>query len=697
MSTDARARALSGAAALAASVVLPGGGTPDVEADASYGVLHGLYWLVAGLAADHPQLLVVDDLHWADDASVRFLEFLANRLEAVPALLVAARRPPASPAQRALGGATVLALAPLSRAATAAVLAERDGRDVTPDFAGACHDATGGNPLLVRRLAEGLPAVGDVGAIGTFGPDAVLLAVEATLARLGPGPVRLARAVAILDGATLATAGRLAALDHAEAARATDELVRAGVLRDTRPLVFEHALVRDAVMRGTSTAERARLHEDAARLLRDAGAAHEVVAVHLLRTDPAGDPEVAATLASAGQRALASGALEEAIVCLARAVAEPPPAARRVALSLDLARAEHGLGRPEALDRVLEAFAAARDPEARAEAALALAWATGLGRQDPADALAMVDEALAGVQDRELGLRLEALRLAVAFMDSGLLEAALGSAERFADLPGRTRGECELLAHVALHRFLLGRSAAEVAEPLERAVADPAQVTAIGSDSVWLLFALGQLLKTDRLDLVATTARIALADAQRRGSAPGFAVPTCWVAWVALRRGDAAAAEADARAAHEALAPEAWQRAFTGACLAEVLVEGGRLAEAQAVLDGARETAADRASDFLLYASSILRLAQGDAHGALADQLGSRERRGNVADPDPDFDGWLRVARLRRTTGDPAGATREAAAALAWARVWDTPASIGQALTVTGLLGRRRRGRRAAA
>ena len=59
MSAAARSRTLTGAAALAAPVVLPGPSMPAVEADASFGVLHGVYWLVAGLAAERPQLLIV--------------------------------------------------------------------------------------------------------------------------------------------------------------------------------------------------------------------------------------------------------------------------------------------------------------------------------------------------------------------------------------------------------------------------------------------------------------------------------------------------------------------------------------------------------------------------------------------------------------------------------------------------------------
>jgi AAA ATPase-like protein len=130
MSAGSRDRVLAGAAALAGPIVLPGGSSPSAGADASFGVLHGLYWLVAGLAEQRPQLLVVDDLHWADEASSRFLEFLANRLDDLPVLLLAARRP----AMAAARLAKTIELAPLSLEAAAGLLAERDGGSVSPPF-----------------------------------------------------------------------------------------------------------------------------------------------------------------------------------------------------------------------------------------------------------------------------------------------------------------------------------------------------------------------------------------------------------------------------------------------------------------------------------------------------------------------------------------------------------------------------------
>ena len=120
--------------------------------------------------------------------------------------------------------ATSIELSPLSSEATAAVVAEHGGAPVSASFAQACHGATGGNPLLVHRLAEGLRDRGiagagdaDAEAVTRLGPYAVAGAVGAALARLGEGPVRLAHAVAVLERAPLVTAARLAGVGSEQA------------------------------------------------------------------------------------------------------------------------------------------------------------------------------------------------------------------------------------------------------------------------------------------------------------------------------------------------------------------------------------------------------------------------------------------------------------------------------------------------
>src|SRR5215207_1770680 len=92
LSPAARDELFQGAAALAAPVVLPTqGGRADAEAVPA--ALHGLYWLTAGLASRSPLLLVVDDAHWADAASLRWLAYLARRLHGSPMSLILGYRP----------------------------------------------------------------------------------------------------------------------------------------------------------------------------------------------------------------------------------------------------------------------------------------------------------------------------------------------------------------------------------------------------------------------------------------------------------------------------------------------------------------------------------------------------------------------------------------------------------------------------
>ena len=83
-----RAEILSGAAALAAPLfggdyLADGGST---AAESGFATVHGLFWLTANLAGRRPLMLAVDDLHWADKPSLRWLSYLIRRLEGLPLL-----------------------------------------------------------------------------------------------------------------------------------------------------------------------------------------------------------------------------------------------------------------------------------------------------------------------------------------------------------------------------------------------------------------------------------------------------------------------------------------------------------------------------------------------------------------------------------------------------------------------------------
>jgi predicted ATPase len=99
-SPSERAELLAGAAGHAAAllgVAPPEGEVTEALPDPSFAILHGLYWLCANLGRLSPLLLCIDDVHWADQASLRFLHYLGRRVDELPIAVVAAARPARSP------------------------------------------------------------------------------------------------------------------------------------------------------------------------------------------------------------------------------------------------------------------------------------------------------------------------------------------------------------------------------------------------------------------------------------------------------------------------------------------------------------------------------------------------------------------------------------------------------------------------
>jgi hypothetical protein len=149
---------LAGAARLAERVVL------DEGLDAApVGVLHWLYWLTANLAEREPLLVAVEDAHRADEPSLRFLAYLARRVESLAvALVICTRADEDRAAADALAeirrelATEVVRPQPLPVAAVEELLRNVDGGPVEEAFARACHDATGGNPFLLVELVRAL-------------------------------------------------------------------------------------------------------------------------------------------------------------------------------------------------------------------------------------------------------------------------------------------------------------------------------------------------------------------------------------------------------------------------------------------------------------------------------------------------------------------------------------------------------------
>jgi DNA-binding CsgD family transcriptional regulator len=413
----------SGAAALALRALDPQAPEPAPAADAVHAAVHGLVWLSYTLAERGPALLVVDDVHWADAASLRWLAQLARRLDEQPLGVLCAVRTGEPPGERDLLAELVAAVTepalrpqPLGPVAAEALVADRLP-DAGPAFAHACHAVTAGNPFLLRALLAHLaaeritPDDATAERLSAFGPDQVARTVERQLARLPDGATGIARALAVLGReAPLRHAARLSRLDAEHAAHACDALRAAGLVHGDAEIAFAHPLIAAALYSSLGPGERALWHADAARMLSDERADPERIALHLLRTDGNADEATVAALRAAAAGATARGAPESAVGFLRRALAEPPldpEAAAAVRLELGLARAAHM--QPDAPALLHDAVELATSPAQRIAHALQGARALGLAGYFP-DALRLCrrgldDAASAPGEDRE---RLEA-------------------------------------------------------------------------------------------------------------------------------------------------------------------------------------------------------------------------------------------------------------------------------------------------
>jgi DNA-binding CsgD family transcriptional regulator len=385
-------------AALLARRVFDGGplnGGAGEKAD-PHATTHGLYWLAANLAARQPLVIAVDDLHWADAPSLRWLSHLAARIEDLPiTLLLAARSGPDQPdliaELRAFPYCTRVTPRPLSEDAVAVLLREYLG-DAAADggasreLSAACYESTDGNPFLLESLFESLVALRDergpdapvtVDDVRATGPE---LVAEATLRRagqLGAGAETLTRAVGVLGGpAPLRHAAALAGQDIPRAARLADSLRAAGVLAPGAEVEFAVAIVGTAVYDSIPPSERALAHVRAAQILEGDGADPERVALHLLRSLPAGDPRAVAMLLAAAEAATGRGAPDMAAGYLRRALDEPPPAEARGEVLLRLGLALASVRNPAAV-RVLRDAVAHLAAQATASAGTAAQASAG--------------------------------------------------------------------------------------------------------------------------------------------------------------------------------------------------------------------------------------------------------------------------------------------------------------------------------
>jgi DNA-binding CsgD family transcriptional regulator/tetratricopeptide (TPR) repeat protein len=448
-----------------------GGGDGAGATDPLPAVVERLLALVDRLCAA-PTLLVIDDLHWADDLSLVVWQQLSRAVPQQPLLLVVACRPIPRRAEvdalrrtAATSGAVLMTLEALPPDLAVDVAGGLLGVDsIGPTLRQAVGQA-GGNPLYVREIVDALTrelrlrrerGIADlVEESGTGAPVSLTAAISARLGFVSAETSPVLQAAALLGGefsvADLAVTMDTPAIALAPAVA---EAMAAGLLVESGArLAFRHALIRQVLLDRTPAAVRAASHRQAARALADAGAAVERVAEQLLAAPAEPDPGLAVDAVDAVDawtidwltrqgRALSYRSPTVAAELLGRAVeyaaADDP---HREDLEAVLAPVLVVTGRREEAVRLAERVCAVTgDPARAAEMSFTRAWALHHLLCDE-QAAAVLAEALRDPRAGAGGtwtVRLKALRAVLPAEGGDIDEAAaaedaLAEAERAGD------------------------------------------------------------------------------------------------------------------------------------------------------------------------------------------------------------------------------------------------------------------------
>jgi len=399
----------------------------EQDPQARFELFDGVASFLQRAAADEPLVVVIEDVHWADEASLVLLAFVARETRAGQLLLIVTqrerepRRWPRAFAELARIGRRIL-LRGLDRAALEVLVARATGAAPDPELVGRLADVTEGNPFFLEEIMHGLRAGGTAipaDAVRLMLPDSVRDAILRRLDPLGPDERALLATAAVVgrefDATLLQAASGVAMptviehLTRAAAEGVVEEHARAGTFR------FAHALVREMLYADLLPAARVDLHRRVAEALEAAHGAGDdapldALAFHYFHAAPAGSAgrafDFSMRAARQAERLLAHGDAmahyERALAALSLQGADDR---RRFAVCMHLGDAAWRAGHnPKARDHYRAAARCARtlgDREGLFAAAIGHGNASPpSGAPDPAS-VALLEEALAHVGDAD--------------------------------------------------------------------------------------------------------------------------------------------------------------------------------------------------------------------------------------------------------------------------------------------------------
>jgi tetratricopeptide (TPR) repeat protein len=349
--------------------------------DARFRLFEAVARCLSGLAASRPVLVILDDLHWADEPSLRLLGFLARALAAEPVALLGAYRDAEAPPElgKIAGQAQQLALAGLAADDVAALGRELAGPALPAQVAVQLWERSGGNPFFVRELIRLLQAQGSWHQPAQI-PASVADTLRRRLARLSTECVRLLERAAVagrdIDVGLLAYGAAVG--PEPVVLSLLDEARQAGVIAGTSPSRFTHDLYRETILDGLSATARTAANLSVGRALQARSGPAARVATHLLAAGPQARADALAYSLLAAREATARLGHEDACAYYLRALdivsqrdTSGDDAGERIGILLELAASYERTGRSD--------LAAQRFGEA-AGASRAAGDATGLAR-----------------------------------------------------------------------------------------------------------------------------------------------------------------------------------------------------------------------------------------------------------------------------------------------------------------------------
>ncbi|MGH3172542.1 MAG: ATP-binding protein, partial [Streptosporangiaceae bacterium] len=355
-------------------------------ADAQFRLFEAMSRCLGRLAAGsgfRAVLVVLDDLHWADEPSLRLLRFLARALTARAVLLLGAYRDTEASAllREVAGQAQQLVLTGLTPDDVGALAEALAGTSLPAQVTAGLWQRSGGNPFFVRELTRLLAAQGSWHQPAQI-PASVAETLRRRLARLSTECVRLLERAAVagrdIDVSLLVPSA--APGQEPAVLSLLDEARQAGVIAGTAPPAFTHDLYREAILDGLNSTARAAINLSVGRALQARSGPAARVAAHLLAAGPQAWPDALEYSLLAAREATGRLGHEDACAHYLRALdiisASDVATARRVGILLELAASHERTGQSgQAARRFRQAADASRatgDPVPLARAALGI-------------------------------------------------------------------------------------------------------------------------------------------------------------------------------------------------------------------------------------------------------------------------------------------------------------------------------------